>query len=170
MAAPLGQAFHVNGPAIIAIGAQGIAGGLQQLGISEDGVDIVPTMQDDPIMSDAGGARIPHDLQDMGEDAVISFRLVKYDLTVLKSLRARRGIGEGRQNQRGRVIFQNGLGFRITIASDDEPWRFFSCTLRGAQRSKVGTRRTAWDISCYAIPQEIQALGAGWWLYDHTNG
>lgn len=169
-------AYHVNGPALVWIGNQGVGGGLEQLGISEDGIGISLTQHDDPIMTDDGGSRIPDELQDMGEDATIDFRLVYYDLNVLRKIRKKRigpALPEGQQRSRGSVIFNNDLGFRLVVQSDgDEPWRFFWCTLRNApQRAKVGTKRTAWDMSIYAIPRRIEPnLARPRILYDHVNG
>lgn len=150
--------FHINGPAILWAGPQGNSGALEQLGISEDGVGISLSPYDDPIMTDDGGSRIPHDLQDMGSDAFIDFRLVYYDLTVLRKIRMLRDAGgiEGIQKRRGGLVFANNKGFRLAIQSEtDEPWRFLFCTLRTSQRAKVGTRRTVWDMGVYAIPYFI---------------
>lgn len=166
-------AFHVNGPAVIWCADQGLAGALVQLGISEDGVGITLQQHDEPIMTDDAGTRIPHDLQDMGEDALIDFRLVYYDLDVLRRIRRRRMLPGAGINQpaRGVPIFTALGGFRLAIQSDtDEPWRFFFCTTRGAQRARVGTRRTAWDMSVYAIPgyTDPNNKKAGRQLYDHV--
>lgn len=166
------EEYHVSGPAIISVGEAGITGTEQQLGISEDGVDIIVTEYDEPIHTDKSGQHVPDELQDFGMDALIRMKLVAYDLEVLRYVRSRRSFGaEGNSLTRGRLVFTQGMGLRVVIQStSDEPWRFFFCTPRGPRGGKVGTRKTVQDLSFYAIQRELPQLGSGFWLYDHKAG
>lgn len=165
-------AYHVNGPAIVSIGPAGTSQGtLQQLGISEDGVDIVVNAYDEPIFTDKSGQEVPDELQDFGQDAYVRMRLNLYDLNVLRVARGLRGLGgkEGVSPTRGNLVFTSGSGMRLVIASaTDEPWRFFFSTLRGPRGKKVGTRKTSHDLAFYCIQRELPQIGPGFWLYDHT--
>ncbi|VTS00606.1 hypothetical protein [Tuwongella immobilis] len=163
--------IHVNGPALIAVGAQGLQGQLAQLGISEDGVTIQLNNYDDPVMTDAGGMRVPVDLQEMGQDAIIRMRLVAYDLAILQRIRKRaNAAAEGVGPSVGRLIASNNHGFRVAISSEtDEPWRFFLCYPRSAQQVKVGTRRSMWDVEFYSWPLVNNlSTSFGARLYDHV--
>jgi hypothetical protein len=154
---PQTMTFHVNGPAIILVGKQGnLSGPLLPLGISEDGADMAIHCYDAPIMTDARGSGVPHDLQDMGRDAEIGLKLPLYDDAVLRTILEGRANGEGWDREPGSVIFAQGLGFRLVIDSNNEqPIRFPFCTLRASQSVKLGTRRKLWSLGIYASRQVL---------------
>jgi hypothetical protein len=192
----MSTAVHVNGPAIIYTGSplfdathllaagytQGSSslGSPAQLGISVDGVEITLSTYDDPIIADTGGMRLPVDLQDMGIDALIRFQLVIYDLTVLQPLRQRSGATEGTLPQLGALVAANLYTKRLIIsgAADDGPWRFYNTYPRNVESTKVGTKRTIWNLELYAWAVIGNAVTAASGappagsipLYDHVNG
>lgn len=170
----MATAYHVNGPAIVSIGGQGTSGSLQVLGYTEDGADIEINNEFEPIMGDVGGPSKPQDLQDMGDDATIRLRLLSYDINVLNQIRTNwigEGSLEGTRGPAGFLMGSNNAAFRVVIASaTDEPWRFFSCIARGLQGTKIGVRKTVWNLNLYAwafIPATATSA-SGIALYDHT--
>lgn len=164
------QAIHVNGPALVYFRLAG-KGSMSQLGISENGVDIEITPHDKPVMTDAAGPALPADIQDMGEDATIRMALSAYDLDALAAIRRRGNAkAEGVSGNRGRLMFANGHFVQLLISSEtDEPWRFFTCILRGPRHVKPSTEYTVQRLNFYAWA----AVGAGnssfgAQLYDHN--
>lgn len=168
MPVPAGQAYHVNGPALVLVGGQGLTGSLAALGLTEDGADITVRYYDAPIMTDAGGGSVPAELQDMGRDADISLRLPLYDDKVLRTILEKRAVLEGTDRAPGALIYQSGLGFRLVIDSPQEdPYRFLFCCIRGASSTKLGTRRTLWNLTVYAgRPVNV----GGFKLFDRVKG
>ena len=177
----MATAIHVNGPAILYTGSPlqdgtHIFGGGSldtpgQLGISEDGVDLSLQTHDDPIVADTGGPHCPVDLQEHGMTALIKAKLVIYDKSLLIALRKRSGQSEGQLPAIGSLIASNGYDGRLIITSADETaWRFWHTYLRGAQETKLSTKRTIWTLTWFAwafIGTATSAAGAV--LYDHTN-
>lgn len=167
----MARAYHVDGPVLIKVGT-GAAAALEELGVSEDGVDISLNLYSEPVMSDAAGPRVPVDLQRMGEDASITFRLTDFDLVILNKIKAL-AIGnatEGVGGAPGSLIGTGGSAYRVVLTSADEPWRFTTCTLRNPQRHKMGTKYKTPAVEFYAW-RYIAAGGntsAGGVLYDHT--
>jgi hypothetical protein len=167
----MAQLFHVNGPAILWVGL-GPAGPLKQIGVSEDGADIEINAHDAPIRSDAAGD-LPADIQDMGEDATIRIALSAYDLALLRDVRAFRGNApaEGRSGTRGVILGQSGKTMRVLIDSEsDEPWRFFTCILRGPRHVKASTKYSVQRMNFYAwalVGAGNSSYGTP--LYDHSD-
>ena len=172
------QAFHVNGPAIVYVGAQGPTGGaLSQLGVTEDGVEGTIQHDYEELKTDVSGPAHPAELQDMGEGASFRIRMIVWDQTIMRSIRADEATGaglgalaEGLAAQRGQLVFGNDNGFRLVIASNlDEPWRFYYCVCAGSQAFRVGTRATRWDLAIRAIayipPTATTAQNIPW--FDH---
>lgn len=168
----MANGIHVNGPAIVYVGF-GLTGGLKQLGIPEDGVDIEINSHDVPVMTDGAGPALPADIQDMGEDANIRFGMSAWDDDVL-TLVARRGnaAAEGASGSRGRLLGANGHTIRLVIDSEtDLPWRFLTCILRGPRHRKPATRYMVQRLHFYAWA----LVGAGnssrnVKLYDRVKG
>src|SRR4051812_2785069 len=82
----MAKVIHVNGPCLISVGPQGVAGGLTELALSSDGVDLSFDLFTEDVYADSGGPRVPVDVQDMGKLAYISFRGIVYDADVLEGL------------------------------------------------------------------------------------
>jgi hypothetical protein len=163
--------IHVNGPALIRVGAAGFtSSGLMDLGFSESGVDISITDYTNRVMTDAAGGAVPHELGDMGMDAVIRCRLPMFDAKAMAFVRTRRSAGgvEGTSPVRGGLIMRGGAGIRVVITSPTEglPWRFLFCTPQGPRGGRYGTVHTVEELTFYAIQQEVQGK---WWLYDRNN-
>jgi hypothetical protein len=75
---------------------------------------------------------------------------------------------EGQDSVPGGLIFQSNLGFRMVIDSlNEDPYRFFFCTIRGAASTKIGTRRTLWSLTIYAGRPVNQG---GYKLFDRRKG
>ena len=170
----MAQAYHVNGPAVIMVGiGAGTPPALVQLGISEDGVDIVINEKLNPLTSDASGGEAA-DFQRVPTDATVSFRLVAYDMVTLQNIRRKQGaagaVVDGIQSEPGRLVGTNGDTFKLVIMGNDEPWRFFYCVPRATQRVKLSSKYTGWDVSLFAwtfVPGSATTV-AGLGLYDHT--
>lgn len=159
-----GLRYHVNGVALVYIGPQGTTGALQQLGVSEDGVDFTISNYADPVMTDAGGGAVPSEFIDQGRDADIGIALNLYDDSVLRQMYERRSAGgvEGTDLLPGTPIFTAGLGFRLVIQSPNEdPWRFFYCLLRAPNSTKLGTRDTIWRLRIYGARPVLPTPSAG---------
>jgi hypothetical protein len=170
MPAVAGQAIHVNGPALVLVGPQGLNGALSPLGYTEEGVDLAINNHDDPVVVDDAGTQVPADLQDMGRDASFELRLPKYDDKWLRWVLERRSQQEGQDNVPGGLIFGGNRGFRLVIDSPNEdPYRFYFCTLRNSSSSRLSTRRNLWSLSVYAIRGYLTGRG-NYSLFDRVKG
>jgi len=167
----MATAIHVNGPAVISLGAGGTGGGLSTLGISEDGVDIEFTWHDDDVIADSGGPVVPVDVQDMGKLAYITAKLVVYDQTVLETLFLR-GAADGEQEPSpGKLLVANSLMKRVVISSPDEglAYRFLYSHLIGSTQFRRGSKRTLPLLKWRALPGTgTTATMATLPLYDNT--
>lgn len=168
--------YHVDGPVLVKTGT-GVANALESLGISEDGVNIEINEDIVPLKTDAAGSgNVPAELQRMNADANISMVLMAYDSALLARIRrgvlAAGAIADGTMLSPGLLIGTNSNCYRIVLSSADEPWRFYTAVLRGAQRVKVGTKAKGWALNFYAWPFVPAATTtvSGILLYDHTDG
>lgn len=159
---------HVNGPALLQVGFNG--GALQDLGVSESGVDWVVHLYDEPIKADTAGPMMAADVQDMGMDAEGSVRMVFWDDSVLEGcLQRNNAPAPGQLGSIGIPIGLGGDAIRLVITSDqDLPHRFLTCIVRGPQRKRLSTRYATYDLRFYAWaligPTDKTALGKK--LYD----
>lgn len=173
----MGVEIHVNGPALLYVALPISAtarGPLEQLGIAENGVELLFDQSNDPVMTDAAGPRKPADLQDMGEDCTIRVPLSAYDVDVAKKIRRRgNSTTEGVAGSRGRLLGKNGHLFSLVIQSEntDEVWRFHSTCIQNTQALRLGTRYTVANLSFYAFvyvgPYNTAKDKI---LYDHVFG
>lgn len=146
-------AINVNGPCRVDVSLNGTFSGATPLCISEDGVGVSITKHRVPVMTDAAGPEVPADLQDVGEDATLKFRMPAYDPVVWESIQRVAGAArEGRvDGVLGRLIGSGGFAFLTVLnAPLDRPYRFYSCTLQNVREVKLGTRYKAWDVEIYA--------------------
>lgn len=168
----MAKAQHVNGPALISIGAGGTGGGLTELGLSEDGVDLEFELFFDDVIADSGGPHVPVDVQDFGKLAMISAKLVVYDSTVLEGLITLAAAAPAQEPEPGKLLLANGKLNRVVIASPDEanPWRFFYCHLVSPLAlPKIGSRRTMPTCRFRALPGTgVANTMATLPLFDHV--
>lgn len=167
------KVVHVNGTSLLSVGPQGKAGGLTELGLSVDGVDIDFELFTDDVIADSGGPQVPVDVQDLGKIANITARLTIYDSDVLESLLALGADAANLEPAAGTLLLKNNRMRRVVIASPIEavPWRFFFCHLVSPlSLPKLGTIRTMPAIKFRAIPGTGTAnTMAKLPLYDHVS-
>jgi hypothetical protein len=172
----MARAYHVDGPVLLLCGTgAGSPAALEEIGICEDGVDLMLNFVTRPVQSDAAGAESPSgaDLQDFGQDATIRGRLKDYDLTVLQKLRALAmgNATEGLAGAPGRLIASSGGTYRLVLRGADEVWRFTTTTLRNGHSMKLGTKAKAPQVEFYSwrfVPAGTNTV-SGVKLYDHTD-
>lgn len=170
------RAYHVDGPVLLLCGTgSGSPAALEEIGICEDGVDVMFNFVQRPVQSDAAGAESPSgaDLQDFGQDATIRGRLKDYDLAVLQKLRAlaQGNTTEGLAGAPGRLVATSGGAYRLVLRSADEVFRFTTTTFRGPHTMKLGTKAKAPQVEFYAwrfVPAGTNTV-SGVKLYDHTD-
>lgn len=162
---------HVNGPALISVGAQGTAGGLYPVGYTDAGPQISIEFFVEPIIADNGGPNIPVDYQQMGKMAKINMALVVYDQTVFSDwlTNSQGGSAGGDIPELGNLIFANNGGFRLVIASpiDALPWRFFYCKVDDVSQ-RPGTKYTTYNVAITAVPWIYNDYPTDKELWDHT--
>ena len=160
--------LHVNGEALIKVNAA-----LDTLGVSVDGVDIAIENHAEPVYPATYGPRMPFDEQYFGETARISFTLIFYDEAVLAPLRAiSDNTTEGQIGTPGSLYGANSIYKRLLITSPvaSRPYNFLKARPVDAQRGRVGTRRTTWDMTWFAIPYSGSAGDPdGTVLYNSTT-
>lgn len=171
----MARSYHVDGPVLIQVGTGAVTNNvaaLETLGISEDGVDVIPNLYLEPRYSDAGGPRVPADLQDMGQDARIRCRLFDYDQDVLDKLYIKAmgdsTLGEG--GPPGELVGTAGRTARVVLTSADKPYRFPTAIIMGAQPFKMGTVQKRPEIEFYAWKFVAAGVNtsAGIKLFDNT--
>lgn len=77
---------YVTGPVGIFVSGSGGAGGPQQLGVCENGIQISVTPEYDGVMSDIAGTRIPLDLIFMGVQGSVGGTLTVFSWTLFEML------------------------------------------------------------------------------------
>lgn len=169
---PTNPPFHVNGTALIYTGT-GSGGGLEQLGISVDGVEIEEVSFTEFVHTDATGPYVPADIQEFGYLVMIRYELVAYDREVLWRVRRRSNEPDlGLMPSMGRLIGQYGHLKRLHIASPDEgaPHNYPFTFLSGARRCRLGTKRKSWLLEHTAIPNiGANALSFGAILWNRAS-
>lgn len=147
----MAQQIHVNGEAQVQV-AFG-TNPLQKLGVSIDGIDMDITDHTEPIYTDTFGPAVPFDEQHFLEDGTITCQLIFYDDAVLGQIRGRIN-SDGVMGQAGSLWGAGGFYFRLNVASpaDGLPYNFPKVRPKDAMRQKVGTKRTVWNVTFYAIP------------------
>ncbi len=162
---------HVNGPALISVGAQGTAGELYPVGYTDAGPQISIETFAEPIIADNGGPNIPVDYQQMGKIAKIQMALVVYDVDVFEAWFTNNQSGSiaGTIPELGTLLFANNDGFRIVIASpiDAIPWRFKYCKVDDVSQ-RPGTKYTTYNVSITATPFIYNSLPEDLPLFDHV--
>lgn len=166
----MATAIHVNGPCTLSYGAGGTAGGLTEIGVTEDGIDVEIVPFVDPIMADSGGPHVPVEHQDFGKIAYIRGRLTIYDSAVLEALQAMNAADGLEEPVPGKLIGANSKYFRLVLSSPiaANPYRFFYCTWNGPLAFKLGTRYTQPMVQFIAVPGILTGSMATKELYDHT--
>lgn len=149
----MATAYHVHGPAQVQVD---FGTGLQLLGITRDGVNIRIHRKKRPIHSDAQGPDVPVELQAMGAEADIDFDLMTWDVDVLADLLQAvmaGGASEGTIGPPGELVATGSHTFVLYLPSDlEQPWTFFTCTIRNPDQIKVGTVAEPQRLSIYAWP------------------
>lgn len=171
----MSRSYHVDGPVLIQVGTGSVTNNvaaLETLGVSEDGVDVIPNLYLEPRYSDAGGPRVPADLQDMGQDARVRCRIFDYDQAILEKLwiKAMGNATFGTGGPPGELIGTAGRTCRVVLTSADVPYRFITAVIMGAQPFKMGTVQKRPEIEFYAwkyIPAGTNT-SAGIKLFDNT--
>lgn len=158
MSQPTGQSYHMQGAVVVYTGT-GVANAGEQLGMTEDGVDIRIEEFLIPVKTDAAG-EAPADFQKMGARARIRLRLVTYDDAVLQHVLSRGDrTAAGELSTAGTLVHTNSYGFKVGLTGDtnatnhDDPWYFPNAHLAGATPvgAKLGSRYTIWDVELEAI-------------------
>lgn len=162
---------HVNGPALISVGAQGTSGDLYPVGYTDAGPQISIEFFAEPIIADNGGPSIPVDYQEMGKMAKIQMALVVYDHDIFQSwfTNNQSGSTSGTIPELGNLIFANTDGLRVVIASpiDAVPWRFYYCKVDDVSQ-RPGTKYTTYNVSLTAVPWIYNDLPEDKVLWDHV--
>lgn len=165
------QQYRVSGEAPISVGT-GSAGALEVLGVSESGVTIDIVQHEEPIYSDVGGSRSPVDFKRMGEEAVITMRLISWHELIRRKLENRPFIypdttsftpGDGVAVPRGQLLATNGGAIPLAIGAQfEDPWYFTTTKVLGQpRRVTLGTNQTVWDLRFFAwvyIPGNLTSL------------
>lgn len=146
------QMIHINGEAALQVGTGG-NGALRQLGVSLDGVSIAVVDHTIPIPTDDWGGPdgTPYDEMYLSTDATVRCTLVLYDSVVLASIRGRPN-ADGVLGTPGSLWRAGGGYYRLLIESPEaeEPWNFPAARLKDAAETKIGTRRSVWDLIWFA--------------------
>lgn len=169
----MAQGIFVAGPVLVKV--QMVGGVLEQLGISEDGVEPEIRIYRMPVKADTGGPNLPVEMQDMGSDAIIRMTLPISDKDVLAKVMRHAGQAQpGTQPAIGRLIYSNNNYFRLllecAVPGTSDPINFPVCILNGAPvRVKYGTKYTVWRMEFYAFaPIYTQNSAAAVKLYDQN--
>lgn len=125
--------YHVNGSCAIYVG-QGVGG--SQLGFSgTEGVRISILAGLTEQFSDEYGPFMPAEVLNLGQRAIITFELWKYDSSVLNAILVLRngGTTAGGTQTIGQLMFNATKFFGLTLASpiDGTPWYFPTCQVAG---------------------------------------
>jgi hypothetical protein len=143
------------------------------LGVSVDGVDMDIRPKFDPVYVDTfgGPVGVPFDEQQMLSDAMIHAQLVWYDEPVLAAIRPTTAASEGVMPSAGVLMGVNSFYYRLLIKSPIEGLVYnFPSVRLDRLPTKLGTRRTIWNISWYAIPfTGSVGTSAGAVLYNHVG-
>jgi hypothetical protein len=171
--------FHVNG--LASIWYSGSGGTAALLGYSQDGVTIELHYETEDIITDKWGAKIPEDVQNMGQWASIKCNLIKYDTLVIEALEARLAesgtVGElpnivdsghlgACTNSIGRLMGQCTNYYQIWVqrcnpaceTNVEGGWKFPIAYLADIDSFKVGTRVTIHDLTFRALPNASGVL------------
>lgn len=165
----MASAYHVNGPAIFKVGT-GVNAALEVLGVCEEGIDINITPIYAEVKSDAAGEGGVAEMQKMNDVAEIRGRLIAYDESVFQKIKSH-GLTDGLALPPGTLMGTGGYAFKLVIPSDDLPWRFPKCLLRGNQAIRLGTKYTVPQITFFAwryLPGTATTVN-NVALYDHTD-
>lgn len=172
---------YVTGPAHIFIGV-GPRGAPLYLGTSEGEPEIALLPEYDQIMNDISGSRKPMDRQFMGEEAMISAVLTRYNEIVLAAAQARvRGTIRGAEpfGSIGALMGGEGNAFPLwlvfpyvvkpAMAAGGMPagYRFVQC-FDESDRMPVGTRARRVHVQFHAQRFLTIAGGGTGLLYDHN--
>jgi len=163
--------FHVNGLARIYIN---VTGSPTELGYSQDGVTIELHYETEDIMTDKSGAKIPEDIQNMGQWATVKCNLIKYDTSLIEYLQnrlnevdvagklpnVRSNITTGCPNAIAELMGQcndfSDLWIRrcnpACEGSIEGGWHFYNTYLADIDTFKVGTRVTIHDLTFRCLP------------------
>lgn len=152
------DSFHVNGPCLA---NWGTAGALNRLGISEDGIDVVPELLRENVFSDYYFL-IPADVQHSGVIARISFTLVQWEETILNQVRGGiRGRTAGQVNAAdiGALMLAGSLYNELYLESSvrtggvlEPPFRFQRVIAVDTLPIKLGTRVSRQQCTILAFP------------------
>jgi hypothetical protein len=165
----------------------------QFLGHGEDAPEIDHRPQFEPVMCDLTGTRIPLDVADENEDAIVSVSLVRWNDPILRLLQARPGpvalagqgvarppLGGRRPGDIGTLYLNEGAAFMLwcyfpyqkkpVYGTEVPGYRYPGCYLRGPDAlRKNGTRARAVQSLFHALPVLV-AQGnqtGGTMLYDN---
>ena len=156
--------FHVNGLAKLNFGSD-------YLGYSTEGVDVELRFNESEVMTDAWGDKVPEDVQNMGQDAIVSCELVKWDESTLQKVEKRFGsagdIGHAPNVDDGGICIGTLLKQcedyeSLTIARDSNnlgcednpegPYVFNCVYLMGVENFRLGTKVTRKRITFRCLP------------------
>lgn len=167
----MAKVIHVNGEALIRTGT-GAANALEDLGVSLDGVTITLHEHSDKIFTDTFGPDVPFDEQYFLMDATVRATLIFYDDAVLGHIRSRQSGTDGTIGAAGTLWGGGSKYFRVLILSptDSLPFNFPNARMEGGQPQKVGTKRTQWDVTFYAVPYSgASGSSSGTVLFNRTT-
>lgn len=152
----MAKTIHVSGASLLRVGPQGRGGGgLVELGIPVDGVDLSFELFFDDVIADSGGPNVPVDVIDQGKLAYITARLSIYDADVLESLMALGAAAGNLEPAAGTLLIANNRMRRLVIDSplDGRPWRFpFVHLVSPTEMPKLSTRQEIPIVRFRALP------------------
>lgn len=167
----MADGFHINGPCLL-YPSTGPGGSLELLGYTVDGVDVQVTHNLSEVMTDVMGPMTPHDLQDMGEVAVVTCPLMVSYRDCLKRVMGRGDKpAEGTLNSPGLLLGQSGASFLLGVTSPgDEPYLFDNVVWRPDARVKLSTKAQPFVIQFFGWPRLpfTATTGRGARLYSRS--
>jgi hypothetical protein len=154
----MARGFYVNGEASV---AGNTGAGLEEIGISVDGVTITVNEYTDGIPTDTFGPHIFGEYQYMGSDGTVTAELIYFDEDVIEGWLS--GLPGGDENSFGTL----GSVGELMVAGDNtgellirctpQPsglsgnvtgcYKFSNCFLIDAQPTKLGTVRSTWTLT-----------------------
>lgn len=168
--------FYIPGPCMVYVKGRSTSAisTLSELGLTEDQIQVSPTIKHMDVMVNAwGGKEIPAEQQTFLADVNVVMRLVHFDTAVLQECIR---LSMGGPNQAGAVAMagtrmgagamrfaplNNYIGLNITSPVVNDPWRFYYAYIVGAPSFPLGTERQVATINWRVIPYTNDPWGGG---------
>ena len=147
--------YHNFGACVPQVGT-GASGALEVLGATLNGGTIREEFKFRRLHSDLSGPETPAELQGMGVEATINFRLATVDEAVLTKVKllssgSTTAGTEGTPGTPGVLMGTSGSAFKLYLPSANEnPWLFTTCVLLPDMRIKEGTESDPYELTFFA--------------------